>query len=75
MFIASLLSRAYVTTETVAKLHGKTVAYTDERLKEINYGDWAGLTLDEQVEKFPKVTELWNETPRLVTFSNRRKSP
>lgn len=75
VFIASLLSRAYVTTETVAKLHGKTVAYTDERLKEINYSDWAGLTLDEQVEKFPKVTELWNETPRLVTFSNRRKSP
>ena len=70
VFIASPLSRAYVTTETVAKLHGKTIAYTDERLKEINYGDWAGLTPDEQKERFPKVTELWNETPWLVTFPN-----
>ena len=44
VFIASPLSRAYVTTEIVAKMHGMKIAYTDDRLKEINYGDWAGLT-------------------------------
>ncbi len=69
-FIASPLSRAYVTTETVAKMHGKTIAYTDDRLKEINFGDWAGLTPEEQISKFPTVTKLWNETPWLVTFPN-----
>ncbi|MBR2774065.1 MAG: histidine phosphatase family protein [Selenomonadaceae bacterium] len=70
VFIASPLNRAYVTTETVAKMHGKTIAYTDDRLKEINFGDWAGLTPEEQISKFPTVTKLWNETPWLVTFPN-----
>ena len=70
VFIASPLKRAYVTTETVAKMHGKTIAYTDDRLKEINFGDWAGLTPDEQKERFPKETELWDKTPWLVTFPN-----
>lgn len=70
VFIASPLKRAYVTTETVAKAQGKTIAYTDDRLKEINYGDWAGLTPNEQMAKFPTVTKLWHETPWLVTFPN-----
>lgn len=70
VFIASPLSRAYVTTEKVAKAHKMTVAYTDNRLKEINYGDWAGLTPDEQKEKFPELTNIWNKTPWLATFPN-----
>lgn len=70
VFISSPLKRAYVTTETVAKMHGKTIAYTDERFQEINYGDWAGLTPDEQKEKFPEITKLWNKQPWLVTFPN-----
>ena len=41
VFISSPLQRAYVTTETVAKAKGMTIAYTDDRLKEIDYGDWA----------------------------------
>lgn len=63
VFIASPLNRAYVTTETVAKMHNMKIAYTDDRLKEINFGDWAGLTPEEQISKFPTVTKLWNETP------------
>ncbi len=39
---ASPLSRAYVTAEKIAKSHGMTIAYTDDRLKEIDYGDWSG---------------------------------
>ena len=70
VFIASPLSRAYVTAETVAKMHGKTIAYTDDRLKEINYGDLAGLTRKEAAEKYPEVCKLWNESPSLVTFPN-----
>lgn len=70
VFIASPLSRAYVTTETVAKLHNMNIAYTDDRLKEINFGDFAGLNPDEQMEKFPKETKLFYSTPWLVTFPN-----
>ena len=70
VFIYSPLKRAYVTTETVAKEHGATIAYTDDRLKEINFGDWAGLTPEEQKEKFPEITKAWDKTPWLVTFPN-----
>ena len=52
VFISSPLKRAYVTTETVAKAHGKTIAYTDDRLCEINYGDCAGLTPSELKEQY-----------------------
>ena len=40
VFIASPLKRAYVTTEKCAKAKGMEISYTDERLKEINYGKY-----------------------------------
>ena len=70
VFISSPLNRAYVTTEKVAKIHGKTIAYTDERLREINFGDFAGLTPKEREEKFPAEMALWKNRPWLVTFPN-----
>ncbi len=70
VFISSPLNRAYVTTETVAKMHGMEIAYTDDRLKEINFGDFAGLTSEEGMEKFPKEAKLWLESPSLLTFPN-----
>jgi len=70
VFIASPLERAYVTTDLVAKAQGKTIAYTDERLREINYGDFAGLTPEERKVRFPIEDELWKNRPWLVTFPN-----
>ena len=70
VFISSPLNRAYVTTEKVAKLHGKTIAYTDERLREINFGDCAGLNPKEREEKFSAEMALWKNRPWLVTFPN-----
>lgn len=70
VFIASPLSRAYVTTDTVAAMHNMKIACTDDRLKEVNFGDWAGLTPDEQIEKFPKETKMFYDKPQLVTFPN-----
>ena len=70
MFIASPLKRAYLTTEFVAKAQGKTIAYTDERLREINYGDVAGLTPEERKSRFPIEDDLWKNRPWLVQFPN-----
>ena len=70
VFISSPLSRAYVTTETVAKSHGMTIAYTDDRLREVNYGDWAGQTETDLAKKFPEQFKLWKERPWLITFPN-----
>ena len=70
VFISSPLSRAYVTTETVAKAHGKTIAYTDDRLKEIDYGDWAGEFVADLKAKYPEKFKMWQERPWLITFPN-----
>ena len=70
VFISSPLNRALVTTETVAKIHGMEVAYTDERLREINFGDCAGLNANEREKRFPALMELWKNRPWLVNFPN-----
>ena len=70
VFISSPLSRAYMTTETVAKSHGMTIAYTDDRLKEIDYGDWAGEYVADLQVKYPEEFKMWQERPWLITFPN-----
>ena len=70
VFISSPLKRAYVTTETVAKSCGMTVAYTDDRLKEIDYGDWSGEFIADLKVKYPDRFKLWQERPWLITFPN-----
>lgn len=70
VFISSPLKRAYVTTETVAKAHGMTVAYTDDRLREIDFGDWSGQLIADLKVKYPEQFKLWQERPWLITFPN-----
>ena len=70
VFISSPLKRAYVTTETVAKAHGQEIAYTDERLREIDYGDWAGEYVADLKTKYPEQFTLWQERPWLMKFPN-----
>ena len=70
VFISSPLKRAYVTAETVAKLHGKTIAYTDDRFKELNYGDFEGKTQAEWKARLPEMYKTWREKPWLITFPN-----
>ena len=70
VFIASPLKRAYLTTEKCATLHGQKIAYTDDRLKELNYGDWAGQAEKDIAKKYPEMAKAWKETPWRVTFPN-----
>ena len=68
VFISSPMKRAYVTTEKCAALHGMEIAYTDKRLSEASYGDWAGKPREEIKKKFPREYKLqhekrWKYTP------------
>lgn len=49
---ASPLTRARVTAETLAAETGLEITF-DERLKEINVGDWSGLTIEEAIALDP----------------------
>lgn len=67
--ITSPLKRAEVTGEKVANTHGLSLS-TDERLMEIDFGDWAGnLKKDLKVE-FPDEYKTWEETPWLFQMPN-----
>ncbi len=56
---ASPLSRAADTASEVARNQGLNVVH-DDRLKEIHFGDWEGLTTAEIMSQFPESTEFFN---------------
>lgn len=63
---ASPLKRAVETAKTIAEgTNIEPIIYKD--LREINFGDWEGLTVSEISSKFPKEYEIWktdkNEAP------------
>ena len=70
VFIASPLQRAYLTTQKVAERHGMEIAYTDPRLREINYGDWAKQYTADLEKKYPQQFALWKRKPWLVIHPN-----
>lgn len=70
VFISSPLQRAYLTTQKVAELHGMQLEYTDPRLREINFGDWAGKYIADLRKKYPEQFAVWTKKPWLMIFPN-----
>ena len=63
---ASPLQRARDTAAAIAALHGLEVE-TDPAFKELGFGQWEGLTLDEARAGFPSVYDGWAKTPHLIS--------
>ncbi|MGI6491653.1 MAG: alpha-ribazole phosphatase [Peptococcaceae bacterium] len=59
---SSDLTRAYETAQIVASYHNKQVEIVPE-LKELNFGDWEGLTHSEIKKKYPDELKLWWNNP------------
>jgi len=59
---SSDLVRAYETAQIVASYHNKQVETVPE-LKELNFGEWEGLTHSEIKKKYPEELELWWNNP------------
>ena len=60
--ISSPLGRAVETAQIIAgRVH--TEVETDERLTELDYGAWEGLTVEQIDEKFPGERDLYNMDP------------
>lgn len=62
---ASDLHRAHNTAREIARRHNLAVR-TDRRLREVNYGAWEGLGLDEILVGWPDVWEARNRDPAHV---------
>ena len=63
---ASPLQRARDTAVAIAAPHGLEVE-TDPAFKELGFGPWEGLTLDEARAGFPAVYDGWAKTPHLLS--------
>ena len=59
---SSDLVRASETAQIVASYHNKQVETVPE-LKELNFGEWEGLTHSEIKKKYPEELELWWNNP------------
>ena len=60
--------RARDTAAAIASPHGLEV-HTDEAFKEMGFGPWEGLTVDEVRARFPDASRAWAETPHLASWS------
>jgi broad specificity phosphatase PhoE len=63
---ASPLQRARDTAAAIAAPHGLDVE-TDPAFKELGFGEWEGLTLDEARARDSSLYEGWAKTPHLVS--------
>jgi len=63
---ASPLQRARDTAAAIAAPHGLEVE-TDPAFKELGFGQWEGLTLDEARAGFPTLYDGWAKTPHLFS--------
>jgi alpha-ribazole phosphatase len=63
---SSPLQRARETAAPIASAHGLEVL-TDPAFKELAFGEWEGLTLDEARTRDAKLYEGWAKTPHLVS--------
>lgn len=62
---SSDLLRAVTTACAISEKLGMMPVYTDPGLREINAGDWEGLTYPELEKKFPEEIEHWYHAPWL----------
>ena len=63
---ASTLARSRDTAAAIAALHGLPV-HEDADFREMAFGVWEGLTLDEARVRDPESYRVWAETPELFT--------
>ncbi|MDK2919084.1 MAG: alpha-ribazole phosphatase [Candidatus Petromonas sp.] len=58
LIISSDLDRCFKTAELINENHNIKIV-REPGLKELNFGEWEGLSYEEICTRFPEVTELW----------------
>ncbi len=68
LVVTSPLRRAIDTAEVIAAALGGVRSVVDDRLVEIAFGDWEGLTQDEIRARWPAVLRAWKRAPQSTRF-------
>jgi len=64
---SSPLKRAYETARVVAEDTSKDVTVLKD-IREINFGDWEGLTINQIAEKYPEIFKVWRTDKEEAPF-------
>ena len=70
---SSPLDRAKYTAKAIATACRAPV-FIDESLKEINFGDWEGLTFEEIGARYPEQFAVWNTAPHLCVPAGKSET-
>lgn len=68
LLLASPLRRATVTAATIGEALGGLSGVIDERLTEIDFGQWQGLTQAQIKVRWPQLLRRWKSAPESVRF-------
>jgi broad specificity phosphatase PhoE len=68
VLITSPLQRARATAEAVCWSLGAVPCETDERLIELGFGDWEGLTQAQVKRRWPALLRVWKQAPHEFRF-------
>ena len=68
LIVASPLRRAAATAAVIAATLGGLPTLFDERLAEIDFGEWQGLTQSEVKSQWPEMLRCWKRAPETFRF-------
>ena len=68
LLLASPLRRARFTAGVMGESLGGLPTVVDERLTEIDFGEWQGLTQQEVKARWPRALRLWKQAPETMRF-------
>lgn len=68
LLLTSPLQRARATAEVISQHLGSVPCHVDERLVEIGFGQWEGLTQPEVKQRWPVLLRAWKRAPQSVRF-------
>ena len=68
LVLTSPLRRARATAEAISRCLGSVPCLVDERLVELAFGEWEGLTQGEVRQRWPALLREWKRVPQAVRF-------
>lgn len=68
LLLTSPLLRARVTAEVISQRLGRVPCHVDERLVELGFGEWEGLTQPEIKQRWPALLRAWKRAPHSFRF-------
>ncbi|WP_041737561.1 histidine phosphatase family protein [Caldicellulosiruptor owensensis] len=68
IIFSSTLKRAYTTASYIKSYHPYAMFETSEKLNEINFGEWEGLSFEELERKYSHVYLMWKNHPDKAIF-------